>query len=368
MKGEATMAGLAESIHAIASASGYPDPIAFGDLAGDVISVLASEDVLLRPRSPSGLPGGLIRIDTPYVAVVPDLHGRVALLDDLLCCPTPTLPDATFLDLLAGRELSIVCLGDILNTEGPQGADRWRRAARRLSAVHDMRGLLGPEMDEEMGASLRSLQLVMTLKTHLPGVFHCLKGNHDNLGNFNADGDSAFYKYAMEGAMGAEWSRLRYGEEIIMKVRRYERLLPLIAYGRRFCASHAEPAFAMSVEDLLDYSDRPDVVRALIWTGNGEASENSVIETMKALLGPGPGETGAWLTGHRPVAGNYSLRACGRLVQFHNPARRQIAWIDNRTGTAAAAMTFHELGLRGKSLSLLGTLPLVHLDQTGQGH
>ncbi|HWP68320.1 MAG TPA: hypothetical protein VN437_03385, partial [Rectinemataceae bacterium] len=264
MKGASMMAELAKSIHAIASASGYPDPKIFGDLVDDAIAVLAAEDEKLRPRSATGLPGGIIRIDTHYVAIVPDLHGRAGFLDDLFRSPAPTSPDVTFRDLLASRELSIICLGDILNTEGPEGGDRWRRAARRLSTEPDHKGLLGAEMDEEMGASLRSLQLVMTLKTRFPAGFHCLKGNHDNIGNFSDDGDSAFYKYAMEGAMGAEWFRLRYGEALIGKVRRYERLLPLIALGAGFIASHAEPAFALSREDLLEYRERPDVVRALI--------------------------------------------------------------------------------------------------------
>lgn len=368
MKGASMMAELAKSIHAIASAPGYPDPAAFGNLVDDAIAVLAAEDEKIRPRSAAGLPGGLIRIDTPYVAIVPDLHARAGFLDDLFRSPSPTSPGVKLRDLLANRELSIICLGDILNTEGPEGGDRWRRAARRLSAEPNQTGLLGAEMDGEMGASLRSLQLVMTLKTRFSTGFHCLKGNHDNMGNFSTDGDSAFYKYAMEGAMGAEWFKLRYGEELIGKVRRYERLLPLIALGEGFIASHAEPAFALSREDLLEYRERPDVVHALIWTENGEAKEGSVVGTMKALLGHNIGENMAWLAGHRPVAGNYFSRAKGRLIQFHNPARRNIAWIDNRADASSSAIAFYEIKPRGKNPELLETLPPIHLDQTGQGH
>ena len=367
MKGEAAMAGLAKNIHAIALASGYPDPLELGELAGEAISALSMENGLLRPRSRAGRPGGLVRIDTPFVAIVPDLHGRVDLLDDLLRSPAPNSPKAILFDLLASRELSLICLGDILNTEGPEGADRWRRAARRLSETHDREGLLGPEMDEEMGVSLRSLQLVMTLKARVPEAFHCLKGNHDNIGNVLADGDAAFYKYAMEGAMGAEWFRLRYGEERGLILRRYERLLPLVASGKYFCASHAEPAFAMSLENLLDYGERPDVVRGLIWTENGEASEGSVIETMRAILGPVVGETGVWLAGHRPVTGNFTRRARGRLLQFHNPEHRRVAWIDNRTDDRPS-ITLYEIDRQRGSLWPLETLLPIHLDQIGRGH
>ena len=367
MKGEARVTGLAESVHAIASASGYPDPLELGELAGEAIFALSTEDELLRPRSGTGRPGGLVRVDSPFVAVVPDLHGRVGLLDDLLRSPAPDSPKTRLFDLLASRELSLICLGDVLNTEGPEGAVRWRRAVRRLSETRNEEGLLGPEMDEEMGASLRSLQLVMTLKARAPRAFHCLKGNHDNIRNLVADGDTAFYKYAMEGAMGAEWFRLRYGEELGMTLRRYERLLPLVASGKHFCASHAEPAFAMSLGDILDYGDRPDVVRGLIWTENEEAGEGSVMETMRAILGPVACETGLWLAGHRPVSGDFSRRAGGRLLQFHNPEHRRVAWIDNRTDHRLS-MTLYEIEPGRGGLWPLEALPPLHLDQRGRGH
>jgi len=363
------MAGeLLELIHGIASSSGYPEPAAFSDLVDNAIEVLSTEDEKTRPRSVSGIPGGLVRIDAPFVAIVPDLHGRVEFLDDLLNSPSPISSEAKLLELVEDHELVILCLGDILNTEGPEGANRWRRAARRLSAGRDVAALLGAEMDEEMGASLRSLQLVMTLKTRMPRGFHNLKGNHDNIGNLNADGDSAFYKYAMEGAMGAEWFRLRYGEALMGNVRRYERLLPLVAAGESFVASHAEPAFALSLEDLVEYRGRPDVVRSLIWTENGEAVEGSVIKTMRALLGRDSDENPAWLTGHRPVAGTFSTRAHGTLIQFHNPARRQVAWIDNRKNTGSTTISFYELGSEGKKLELLETLTPIHLDLNGPGY
>ncbi|HWP69171.1 MAG TPA: hypothetical protein VN437_07710, partial [Rectinemataceae bacterium] len=103
---------------------------------------------------------------------------------------------------------------------------------------------------------------------------------------------------------------------------------------------------------------------------NGEAREGSVIETMAALLWHdiGENENLAWLAGHRPVAGNYVSRARGRLIQFHNPARRNIAWIDNRAFAGSAAIAFYEIKPRGKKPELLETLPPIHLDQTGRGH
>jgi hypothetical protein len=360
--------GLLELAHAVASSSEYPEPAAFSDLVDEAIEVLAAENGKTRPRSASGHPGGLVRIDSPITAIVPDLHGRVEFLDDLLNAPSPTSLETKLCDLVENRELTILCLGDILNTEGPKGADRWRRAAGRFSRGYDAAALLSAEMDEEMGVSLRALQLAMTIKTLMPRGFHCLKGNHDNIGNLNADGDSAFFKYAMEGAMGAEWFRLRYGEELIRKVRRYERLLPLVAVGEGFIASHAEPAFALSYDDIIEYRERPDVVRSLIWTENGEAHEGSVLETMHALLGRNIGENPAWLAGHRPVAGIFSTRAFGRLIQFHNPLRRQIAWIDSRTNAGSTTISFHELGPRGENLELLETLTPIHLDHSGPGH
>lgn len=351
---------LIDAVHAAAAGRSYPAPDLLRLLVRNAIKTLSSENETIRPLSHSGLPGGIVRIDSPYVAIVPDLHGRADLLDDLLRSPAPVSPAVSTAELIVRKDLTLICLGDVLNTEGRESAERWVRAARHIAESGDEKAVLSAEMDEEMGLSLRSLEIVMKLKTLVPENFHCLKGNHDNIGNLNDGGDASFYKYAYEGAMGAAWFFLRYGLPLLQELRRYERLLPLLAVGNGFCASHAEPAFPLTWNGLLDYRDRPEVVRALIWTGNGEAREDSVRISLEGLLGSAGGAGQAlWFSGHRPIAGTHALRASGRLVQIHNPSRRQIVWLENSQAGGSSALSFFEIGREGEPLKLLDSIPRI---------
>lgn len=361
----------------LASCGTYPPPARLSALTEAAVAAMRAEDPSIRPRAPSGEPGGLVALGAPFVALVPDLHARAALLADLLASEPPaaqasrglpsprnageTLADAAFADAapsgttladmaLDGR-LAILCLGDVLNAEGPAAQSRWKQAMDGL-ATGGARALLSPAMDEEMGLSLSALCLVMLLKARLGAAFHCLKGNHDNLSNSGSDGDSSFRKYALEGAMGAEWSRMRYGGAVVAAVRSYELLLPLVAAGRAFCASHAEPAFPVDASSLLDYRSRPALVRALIWTANDQAEEGAVAASLEALLGE-RAQGGRWFAGHRPVAGAFGLRAGGRLLQIHNPGRDQVAWIDNRPAAGSPEIRFFELEKGGGALRFL---------------
>jgi len=356
----------------LASSGTYPPPARLSALTEAAISAMRAEDPSIRPRAASGEPGGLVALGAPFVALVPDLHARAALLADLLASEPPaaqascglsaprnageTLADAappgtTLADMAFDGRLAILCLGDVLNAEGPAAQSRWNRAMDDL-ASGGAHALLSPAMDEEMGLSLSALCLVMLLKARLGAAFHCLKGNHDNLSNSGRDGDSSFRKYALEGAMGAEWSRMRYGEAALAAVRRYELLLPLVAAGRAFCASHAEPAFPVDASSLLDYRSRPALVRALIWTANDQAEEGAAAGSLQALLGE-RARGGLWFAGHRPVAGVFGLRAGGRLLQIHNPDRDQIAWIDNRPTAGSPEIRFFEVEKGGGALRFL---------------
>ena len=193
---------------------------------------LAGEPEHLRPRSSSGLPGGLVRIAGSTVIVIPDLHARPRLIFDLL---RSSLPGGTAVaEALATGELSVICLGDILHSEGQEAAARWLRATDRLVGARGFEGLMGLEMDREMTLSLCALLEVAYLQAHFPGRFFCLKGNHDNMGNRSTEGDSPFGKYSHEGLMGSEWFKLRYGAMALELVRDYELLLPLVAAGRSF--------------------------------------------------------------------------------------------------------------------------------------
>ncbi|PKL06166.1 MAG: hypothetical protein CVV53_05745 [Spirochaetae bacterium HGW-Spirochaetae-9] len=368
MRTESLAHELLDRARSIGGSKGYLSDSLLGELTRDAIRALSSDPAETRPLSAAGEPGGLVRLKTPFVAIVPDLHARADLLLDILASSYPFFDGTQLLDMALDGRLTIVCLGDILNSEGRLGADRWGRVALHLVNSRGLEGLLGPEMDEEMGSSMAAMGLVMLLKARLGAGFHCLKGNHDNISNTSMDGDAGFSKFALEGAMGAEWFRLRYGDDLIHQVRQYERLLPLVAAGRRFCASHAEPAFALGMDELLDYRKRADIVGALIWTGNDQAAEGAVNACLSALLGAEGMEEGFWIAGHRSVQDGYALRAGGKLIQIHNPERRQFAWIENGEDSKTASAALYEVGEGGGSPTFLKVLPRLHLDHRKQGH
>ncbi|MCE1205920.1 MAG: metallophosphoesterase [Spirochaetia bacterium] len=318
--------------------SSLPDPTLLASLLQVAVAALSAENPEKRPYAESDrgkLPGGLVRLFAPHVLLIPDLHARFSFLSAVLTASIHAEglwdESRTLLDCMDAGLLEIVCLGDILHGESPESARNWVLAAEKYAKDGRDESLLSSEMDAEMGASVATLMLVMKIKALFPDSFHSLKGNHDNMSNSSSDGDFAFYKYAREGAMGAAWFRLRYGDELMKQMRAYERLLPLVAAGRWFCASHAEPRRAISAEDLLNYRERPDVVTDLIWTANGNAEEDSVRQSLANLISSGKvlNREGLWFSGHRPVISHYALRQNGALVQIHSQTRDQVVLLNN---------------------------------------
>jgi len=275
----------------------------------------------MRPRAPEGsYLGGFIQLpsDKPCV-LVPDVHARPDFVESLLLSVFPGIEGT--LDAALGKgSATLVFLGDIPHAEGELAARRWNRAYEGIVRAHDAHAILCPEMDEEMSLSLAALLEVIDLQCRYPSLVFCLKGNHDNMTNAADHGDLPFYKYADEGRMGALWLELRYGERIARLMRRYELSLPVVACGKNFCASHAEPAFPLNKERIISFREHSEVVQALIWTANNEARPGSVAKSLEALLDSREkAQHSVWFSGHRPVRGNFAIRANGQLVQIHNP-------------------------------------------------
>jgi len=293
----------------------------------------------LRPRVPgSSSPGGLVQLPRQKPCIlVPDLHARIGFVDALLRTVFPALGEPLHAALEHDRAF-LLLLGDIPHGEGQEAAGRWIRASAKIAEAHDAAAVLSPEMDEEMGLSLGTLLRVIDLQCRFPNLVFCLKGNHDNMTNAADHGDFPFYKYADEGRMGALWLQLRYGHDIGRLVRRYELSLPIAAVGSNYCASHAEPAVALSRSAII--ARHPEVVQALIWTANGEAEEGSVVRSMEAMFASAEEARHAvWFSGHRPVSGYFALRAHGQLVQIHNPALWQVVFLDREKPERAEFFT-----------------------------
>lgn len=253
---------------------------------------------------------------------MPDLHARPGFLAAVLAWRPPLGPGAgpRLAELLSRGEALLLCLGDAFHSEGRGAAERWRAALGEYVSGWASRRA----MDLEMGKALACVELILRAKLAFPAHFHYLKGNHDNITDEEGRGDHSFYKYAAEGEMAASWFEATYGSALQDAYRALELSLPLAARGRRFVASHAEPAFALGPADIVEGRLRPEVVLALTWTPNDGAAPGSVAESLKALLGPEAPEGSRWFGGHRPVEGRYALRAGGRYVQFHDPDARRV--------------------------------------------
>jgi hypothetical protein len=281
--------------------------------------LLKQETEARRPRNAAGEPGGylLLRPDIPTI-LVPDLHGRMDFFRSVLSLRDSR--DRSALERLANRELQIVCLGDGFHAEG-RAARRWREALKEFQSGYRRRR----HMDAEMRESLGVMEMVMETKLCHPDLFHFLKGNHENVTNEGGEGNYPFRKYAQEGLMVLVYLRSFYGEELLNALYRFEKLLPLLAVGGCFLASHAEPALFLERQALLDYRSLPEVVYALTWTDNGEAEPGSVEAMLNHYLGGAPCRERYYFGGHRPVQNGYGLRAGGRYVQIHDPERSVIA-------------------------------------------
>jgi hypothetical protein len=250
----------AEGLLAFASRAAHnPVPPSAEEMARFIdaaAETLAAEPPELRPRDSSGRPGGLVLLPDVPTVVLPDIHARPEFIDAALRWEPPWM-GAPLARLLERGAANLVCLGDILHSEGPAGMRRWTAALAEYRsgwASHEL-------MDEEMGLALAAARAVIAAKATFPAAFHWIKGNHDNIADEDGRGDHSFYKFAAEGAMTASWFAAAYGDELLDGYRGVETALPVLALGRLFALSHAEPAFALSREDAIEYRSRPEVSR-----------------------------------------------------------------------------------------------------------
>ena len=276
----------------------------------------------IRHSGENGVPGGIVECNPEYpVLIIPDIHGRIALIEKALLFKPPEM-ETRMIDALYSGKACMLILGDILHSETGDAPLRWAAAFQEYLdgfSVHS-------RMDEEMIFSLSSLELVFILLSAFPENFFCLKGNHDNAANRSSYGDMPFGKFAYEGEMTAAWLKLWGGNILLEELVEYERRLPLVARGNNFCASHSEPAFDLDEKDINSYRNRPEIVQALIWTNNDAAQIGSVENTLNSLLGNKASQS-VWISGHRPVADHWAIRQQGKLVQIHAPNFYQAAWI-----------------------------------------
>jgi hypothetical protein len=315
--------GLAGRAQALARAPSLPSGPELAALVAAVRSILDSESQATRPRDSLGRPGGLVQLPELPTLILPDLHARPSFIASALAWKPPRL-GRSMASLLEEGRACLVSLGDVFHSEAGNAARRWAQALREYASGWESHSV----MDQEMGLCLAAATILLEAKRAFPAHCHYLKGNHENIADEEGGGDHSFYKFVVEGEMVASWFLRSYGPELLASYRELEHSLPLLVLAERFVASHGEPAFALSRRDLVDYRSRPDVVEALIWTGNGDAEAGSVRGSLEALMGADRARGARWFAGHRPVAGRYALRAGGRFVQFHDPAAHRVVFLE----------------------------------------
>ncbi len=315
------MRALAERLGEIYRETSPPGADALLESAGRAVEALQSEPEEARPRDAQGRPGGLVHLerDLPTI-IVPDHHARMDFFLKVLAWRDEA--GHTAAGLMAAGRLQIVCVGDGVHAEG-RAAGRWVAALEEFQEGYRRH----ESMDEEMRESLGLMRMVMEVKAGFPARFHFLKGNHENITNELGNGNFPFRKFAQEGLMVLTYVRQFYGEEVLEELSRFEKELPLLAAGRGFLVSHAEPADFYPRDRVIGAREDPDVVAGLTWTDNGEAAPGSVHSMLAHYLGDEEAAHGYYFGGHRPVSGGYELRAGGRYVQIHDPDRFVVARI-----------------------------------------
>lgn len=311
---------LGERLRSIHQRRALPQLAAYSGLLERAATLLSREPARIRPHDDSDRPGGVVELhkDIPTI-LIPDLHARMDFMLAVLFYMDNT--GLTVLERLANRMLQIVCVGDGFHSEG-RAAKRWAVALEEYGGGFADHGA----MDEEMAESLGLMEMVMELKTAFPGVFHFLKGNHENVANELGEGNFPFRKFAKEGPMVKQYLEQFFGPSFVDTFALYEKNLPLLAVGRNFLVTHAEPKTYYPRERVIAYRGDGELVQGLTWTDNDAAEEGSVARMLEAYLGEQAARA-FHFAGHRPVKGRYATRAGGRFVQIHNPAKFIIAWL-----------------------------------------
>lgn len=312
---------LEKELIAIFRRDNLPEADRMINLTAEVNGVLISEDPGLRPRDESDLPGGIIFLDRSLPAIiVPDIHAR---LDFVLSVLLQKCKDGgNALERLFRNELQIVCLGDGMHSEG-RSIMRWKAASAEFFNNYSDH----ENMDDEMRESLGVMEMVLRVKNACPRNFHFLKGNHENISNEEGNGNYPYIKYAYEGEMVASYLEKFYGQNFIGHYYQFERNLPLMAAGKNFLVSHAEPASFYTRDEIINYRKNPEVVEGLTWTDN-DAADNGSIACMLTEYLDWDFSRSFYFGGHRPVDELYNIRAGGKYVQIHNPDKFIIAKID----------------------------------------
>ena len=311
-----------QKIKNILTSGSLPSYDYFFQILNESSECLEKEKTDYRAQSSDGKCGSLLDFhkDEIPLVVIPDLHARPYFLLNIL--EYQIFEDANIFEAVTAGRLRLLSVGDILHIE--RGTrERWAAA----QAEFHREIFTGPAISAEMQEGLCLLCALLELKKEFPAFVHILKGNHENILNETGGGDFSFRKFVDEGEMCRCFVQEFYGDDILYLMNCVEKSLPLFYFGKRCSVSHAEPARAYSRQELVDARNYEEVVRGLIWTGNGEAEEKSARVTVQNLFDTRVPKGYLYLGGHRPVQGNYKVLQDGFYIQIHNPGKQNIVFV-----------------------------------------
>ncbi len=300
-----------------------PENDYLNSLLKKVNDVLVSESEFYRPKTEDNNLGGLLSFDDDLPTIlVPDLHARYNFLKKLFNCKKIPNQNFSVYELMKENKLRVICLGDGLHSE-KRGKERWLNAYNEYLNGN----ILNKYIRKEMAEGLSLMCLVMQTKCEFPCNFHFLKGNHENILNETSNGNFSFFKFASEGEMCFDFMVNQYGVETTELYADFESKLPLFVEGKNFLASHAEPAFYMNKNQLINSMTDGKIIKALTWTRNGDVEDLPVVQMLDEFLPEFP--NALYFAGHRPVYEKYGLRENNRFVQIHNPEKMNVVYIDS---------------------------------------
>ncbi|MDH5560758.1 MAG: metallophosphoesterase [Deltaproteobacteria bacterium] len=289
-----------------------------------VLDLLEKEDSQWRIPDAEGKPGGLVLLDdTLPLLVIPDLHGRVDFLADLLKYP---IGQQKVLDLLISDKIQVVCLGDGMHSES-RGKLRWQEALSEYERGFET----CPRMDEEMDENLSTMLEVMDLKIRFPRRFHFLKGNHENILNEKINGNHPFIKYALEGRMTKLYMEKFLGNEFLNQFDRFEKNLPLMAVSQWVILSHARPRDCYQRDKIINYRKNHEVIEGLTWTRDQDARKGCASKMASEVFGIREDQM-RWFMGHNSIfEGIYESVEFEPLIKIHNPEKRTVVYLDPKS-------------------------------------
>lgn len=304
-------ADISDALREILERKKYRSGSGLEKILAEAVETLRKEPFEVRPPDKNGAPGSLVKLEKGgYYIIIPDLHARMDFFNAAL--NWKGFSGRTVINDMLDGAAQVICVGDAFHSEF-RGIQRWKQAMHEwLSGYKQHR-----YMDQEMKENLGLLEMITLVKIAVPGRFHFLKGNHENIANEEGEGNFPFRKFVYEGDMVKLWVETFGGQDLFNLIYSWEKALPLMAEGPDFLVSHCEPGRTFSKEEIINAYHNFEVIYNLTWVDNGAAYENSVEET---LLNFGIDNPNAKIFGgHRPVENSYSLRQNGKYVQINTP-------------------------------------------------